>query len=218
MRALTRAAAALLLVTMVAPVCGQAPAPRALAGWVAELTWSPEYCDDDLASKAPQCTGEHYFEISGLQPVLPGEQPEACPDGDSPDREAMEKLLWIVPNKRTLQKMWSDQGLCSGLAHDEYFRQVERARRRILVPAQYRGVVETQDTKAETVRKAFTEANAGLPESGLYLRCSGSHWLREVRVCLAPDFSFRSCGSQALSNCKQDIRIREIRASRVGRP
>jgi ribonuclease I len=188
-------------------------------GWIAEWVWSPEYCNDDLASKAPQCTGEHYFEIGALRPVSAAGEilDEDCPDAESLDREATDKLMWVVPNQRTLQRMWSEQGRCSGLDRDEYFRQVERARRRVIVPAQYRSIVETRNGRLDTVRKDFIDANPGLDESGIKVRCSGSRWLRSVQVCFAPDFSFRACSAEAAPTCASELRIREIRPSRVGR-
>lgn len=227
MKQVLRTACATVLVTMtmataplaVAQQQQPAPAPApSLRGWTAEFSWSPEFCDASPGSKEPQCTGEHYFVIGGLRPEFGTALPDDCPDDESLDREKSATLLWIVPNRVTLRRIWNDQGRCSGLGLDEYFRQVERARRRVTLPAQYAGLTKNLETKTEDVRKAFVAANPDLTESAVSLRCKSSRWVSEVRVCFDPKFAFRSCAGIAQpSNCDADVKLRGIRPSRVGR-
>lgn len=210
MNALGRAVCVLLML-WTAPLALAQSVP--LKGWTLTFFWSPEYCNAHVASREPQCTEENYFVIGGLQPEFTAKAPTDCPDRDALDREKMETLLWIVPNRVTLKSMWSEQGSCSGLERDEYFRQVARAQRRVVVPSQYRGADTTLDTKVVAVRKAFVVANPGLKDAGVSVSCKGSRWLREVRVCLDPKFEFRSCAAVA-ETCDADIRLRQTRTVR----
>ncbi|MGQ0621064.1 MAG: hypothetical protein ACT4QA_14280 [Panacagrimonas sp.] len=221
MKGYLRAACATLLMSIamcqVPRAMADEPMP-ALRGWTAEFTWSPEFCHASPASREPQCTGEHYFVMGGLRPDFAVPSTGDCPDGASLDRDKAEALIWIVPNRHTLKRIWGEQGRCSGLELDEYFRQVERARRRVILPSQYSGLTSNLVTRGEDVRKTFVAANPDLIEQAVSLRCKSSQWLSEVRVCFDAKFAFRSCsGIAPIANCEAAIKLRGIRASRVGR-
>lgn len=213
-----RAACVLLGFALPLAAHAQDSATSGLRGWVAGLSWTPQYCDINASSKEPQCLGEHYFVIDRLAPQFAvGTAPECAADGGL-DRAAIDRLMWMVPNRYTLRQLWSTQGRCSGLSRDEYFVQVERARRRILIPPAYLSRPDQLDTTPEQLRLAFIEANPGMTEAGINVNCSTRRWLREVRVCLDADFGFRDCQAASEETCGDDIRVRPIRTTRLGRP
>lgn len=217
MRGFLRAAGALLCLALSTNVSAQQASGDSLRGWVAGLSWTPQYCEINAASKEPQCRGEHYFVIDRLAPQFAvGTMPE-CSKESGLDRDAVDRLMWIVPNRHTLRSQWNKQGRCSGLSQDAYFQQVERARRRILIPRPYLGTRDVIDTTPEQLRLAFIDANPGMTEGGIVAYCSSGRWLREVRICLDAGFGFRDCQIDTEDRCGDSIRVRPIRSSRLDR-
>lgn len=178
--------------------------------WVLTLGWSPEYCNDHLGSKEMQCTEEHYFELDSLRPD-PAQTD--CPSDDKVTAERLDHLLYVIPNRARLKAVWRQHGSCSGLGIDEYFVQLDRAKRRVQIPPAYRDVPDVLKITSAELKNALVASNPGLRETGISLECRGS-WLREVRVCLDQDFGFRDCGLDVVEDCKPDIRLRALRASR----
>lgn len=195
---------ALLAATLALPLAAQAQTP---AGWTLTLNWSPQLCSADLSSKEPQCTEERYFELGGLSPQFSQATPECS--GESLPEETRERMLRLVPDRTVLRKLWRRQGACSGMTMEEYFVQLDRAHRRLQIPAPYRQVRDTLEASSAAIRAEFIKANPGLAEDAISLRCSG-RWLREVSVCLDADFGFRSCGSEIEDRCKEPVKLREV--------
>lgn len=199
---------------LLAPLGVQAQASS--EGWILALGWSPEYCDDHVGSKETQCIEEHYFLISGLRPDFRGGEPSSCKVGEGVTKERLNQLLYVIPNKTTLRQLWRDHGACSGLGIDEYFVQVDRAARRVVIPQAYLDGEHPLRVPAAELRQQFIQLNPGLDESAIRLNCKG-RWLNEVQVCLDPGFGFRACGLHVEESCKDEVRLREIRSSRKSR-
>jgi len=192
---------------------GQARPPE---GWVISLQWSPEYCKANPGSEELQCLEEHYFELGTLQPRFAESEPPECQPGTLP-KDTAEAALATLPNKLLIRKNWRSYGACSGLSAEEYFVQFDRARRRVSVPEEYRRVVRTPlKTTTTALRDAFAQANADLQPGHLAPRCKGK-WLQEVQLCLDADFRFQACAPREQDQCPEDISLRPIKSSRVGR-
>ena len=186
----------------------------ALAGpdfWTLSMVWSPEYCNSNLTSKEPQCVEERYFTLYSLIPNYLAKAP-ACTDSRL-DEDDIVRWFAVIPNRARINRVWKNEGACSGLDQREYFVQMERANRRLLIPERYAAVETKIDVSREEFRQAFIRENPGLSRESMALRCHG-RWLSEVQVCLNSDFSFRDCGLP--ENCKEQIRIRPLRKSREG--
>ena len=204
-----------LLAAMLAVGLGLVAEAHAAApdGWTLQLAWSPEFCAAELTSKEPQCTEERYFVVTGLQPRFDGGAPECS--GEALDKEQAERWLVVIPNRAQIKKVWKRQGACSGLDPAGYFTQLERASRRVAVPAQYSGITEPLRTTRAAVKAAFIGSNPGLNEDAISLQCHGRR-LDSVEICVDADFQFRGCGKP--EQCSGDeLRLRELRASREGR-
>lgn len=186
----------------------------ALAGpdfWTLSLVWSPEYCNSNLSSKEPQCVEERFFTVNGLEPKYLSREPE-CAKGVLEEEDVV-RWFAVIPNRARISRVWRSQGACSGLSQSEYFVQMERASRRLLVPAKFTDVVDQIDISREDFKQAFIGENPSLTREALALRCHG-RWLHEVQACFTPDFRVRNCGLP--ENCPEQIRLRPLRRSREG--
>ena len=208
-RALRNGAVALAFGLMC--VCTQSLA--APQGWTLHLVWSPDYCEDDLTSKEPQCTEERYFTIDGLQPRFDGDKPD-CVDERLSDEEA-ERWMTTIPNRAQIKKTWKRQGACSGLDSAGYYTQLERGSRRVLVPAEFSDVTEARHTTVQAAKAAFIRDNPGLGVDAIALDCHGRS-LAGVSVCFDADFQYQACSIAARCGAGE-LRVKPLRDSRIGR-
>lgn len=204
----------IILSLLFAPLA--AHALPAADGWILALGWSPEYCDDHRGSKETQCLEEHYFLVSALRPDFHGGEPVRCDVGDGVTKERLNQLLYVIPNRVTLRNTWRDHGACSGLSIDEYFVQVDRAGRRVQIPQAFRDGEHPDRISASELRQQLMQFNPGLPENAIRLSCGGS-WLEQVQLCMDRQFGFRACGVEVEDDCKDTVRLREVRSSRKKR-
>lgn len=215
MRMLSRCGLWAMGVTLLA-IAPQAPAAAAAEGWILGMGWSPEYCDDHPGSKETQCAQEYYFLINGLRPDFRGGEPGVCQQGEGVTPERLNSLLHLIPNKVSLRRLWREHGACSGLGIDEYFVQVDRASRLLALPSVYLDGEHPDRVSASEFRQQIVQLNPGMEASAIRLSCKGA-WLREVQVCLDPEFGFRACGANVEESCRDELRVREIPANRKAR-
>ncbi|WP_428311420.1 hypothetical protein [Hydrocarboniphaga sp.] len=182
--------------------------------WTLHLVWSPDFCESNLTSKEPQCTEERYFTVDGLLPhFADGAKPE-CSD-DALSDEELERWMVTIPNRAQIRKTWKKQGACSGLDSAGYYIQLERASRRLVVPAEFGAVTETLKLSRALVKSAFIASNPGLNEESLQLDCRGRS-LAGVSVCFDAEFQYQAC--TVAEHCSAaEVSLRPLRASRVGR-
>lgn len=193
-------------------VCTQSRA--AADAWTLRLAWSPDYCEANLTSKEPQCTEERYFTVDGLLPhFADGAKPDCSKDSLS-DEEA-ERWLVTIPNRAQIKKTWKRQGACSGLNSADYYTQLERASRRLVVPGEFSAVTETLRISRAALKSAFIDRNPGLKEENLVLDCHG-RTLAGVNICFDAEFQYQACGI-AESCGSGELILKPLRASRIGR-
>ncbi|HSW11197.1 MAG TPA: hypothetical protein VLI06_00050 [Solimonas sp.] len=185
--------------------------------WVLSLTWTPEYCKANPGSKEPQCQEERYFDLGGLLPrFVAGTEPECSKDGLDP--ELLSRAMLTLPNKEQLRRIWRKQGACSGLAAGEYLVQLDRAARRVSVPAIYRevrGKTATATTVTE-LKEAFIRDNEGLTPDAMVLRCRSRN-LHELQFCIDADFAFQRCDVDLADACRDPVQLRPVRAHLIRR-
>jgi ribonuclease T2 len=178
--------------------------------YVLALSWSPSYCEA-VQERAPgrtpdqQCSGRPYsFVVHGLWPQYEQGFPSYCQvPAPRLDRNIVGGNLDLMPSPRLIFNQWDRHGTCSGLSPHAYFETVRKARAVVKIPAEYLELTEPITVSPAEVAEAFVKANPRLAPSNIAIICDRAR-LREIRVCIAKDFSFRDCGEVTRRACRLD--------------
>lgn len=193
-----------------------APTAPALAGdvagefdyWVLSLSWSPQFCKANPG--ADQCGQPRGFIVHGLWPQHERGYPDYCGNPERVPNELVERMLPLVPDKKLVNQQWRKHGSCSGLPVGEYFLQVERAWRGVVMPSDLGVNTEGFEATTREVEERFIDANPGFDHDSMALLCKG-RWLSEVRFCLGKDFKPRACGEDVDDRCEGTVNVRPNR-------
>jgi ribonuclease T2 len=174
--------------------------------YVLSLSWSPSFCDmaGDRAVKQPECGERRYsFVVHGLWPQYEKGFPQSClvPAPRLP-RNIMESMLDLMPAPRLIYHEWDQHGTCSGLSPAAYFETVRKARAAVKIPPEYADLKSELRVKPEDVKSAFIKTNPGLTASSVAVDCDNR--LREIRICLSKNLTFRDCPEIARRSCRRD--------------
>jgi ribonuclease T2 len=180
-------------------------APGKFDFYVLSLAWSPSFCAaSDRAPAAAQCGERPYaFIVHGLWPQYESGFPRSCqiPAPRLP-RSIMVSMLDLMPAPRLIYHEWDEHGTCSGLSPAQYFDTIRQAREAIRIPAQYSDLKATLAVNPDDVKVEFIKANPGLTAESISIDCDKKR-LREVRICLTKDLSFRACPDVTRRNCRR---------------
>ncbi|NOT41649.1 MAG: ribonuclease T2 [Alphaproteobacteria bacterium] len=178
------------------------------------LSWSPTHCssdagrgrDDDLQCRSGRPYG---FVLHGLWPQYERGWPERCSTEEprSVTDANMTATLKLSPSRQLVQHEWEKHGTCAGLSQDDYFAAAALAVESVKVPKAYRSPAQPLVTTPNAVRRAFLDANSGIPDDGLSATC-GRNQLAEVWVCLDKNLAPRSCSAEVR---KKHCGAREVR-------
>lgn len=174
--------------------------------YVLSLSWSPSYCalEGDRA-QAEQCDRDEPagFVVHGLWPQFESGYPEFCPAGQaqSPSRNDLEQARKILPSAALARHQWRKHGSCTGLAPGEYFAAMREASRHVRIPGALQITDQDHRLTPAAAERAFIGANAGLTHDAIAITCA-ARMLREVRICMSRDFSFRSCPEVDRRGCR----------------
>ena len=187
--------------------------------YVLSLSWSPSFCEASAersarresngqggASRANQQCGErpYAFVVHGFWPQYERGFPEYCQvPAPRIDRNIVSTMLDIMPAPRLIFHEWDRHGTCSGLSARAYFDNVRKARALVKIPDQFLDVKETLTVTPDEVEEAFVKANPGLTRNGIAVGCDNRR-LREVRICLGKDMSFRDCAEVDRRACRRE--------------
>jgi ribonuclease T2 len=192
-----------------------AASPRDKAGefdyWLLSLSWSPQYCVNNAGDS--QCIYPLNFVVHGLWPQYERGYPDYCGRTPAVPIPLVTRMLPLMPSEKLIQHQWRKHGTCSGLDVQEYFLQVERARRAVAVPLMFADPEDYRRTSVREIEAAFAEVNRQLAPEMIAVQCSG-RWLREVRICLDKDFEARACGSDVEDRCGSEVMMRPNRKPR----
>jgi ribonuclease T2 len=170
-------------------------APGDFDYYVLSLSWSPSFCETahGAASEA-QCGRRPYsFVVHGLWPQFERGFPEACQvPAPRLDRRIVDGMLDLMPAPRLVFHEWDAHGTCSGLAARDYFDLIRKARAKLAIPPAFDNPQAPLTVSPQDVVASFVKANDGLKPEGITLDCDRTR-LREVRICLTRDLSFRDC-------------------------
>ncbi|MCV0397757.1 MAG: ribonuclease [Rhizobiaceae bacterium] len=176
--------------------------------WVLSLSWSPSYCEakgDDANRQQCASPGKHAFIVHGLWPQFERGWPEFC-DSREPDRvpdRLVSEMLDIMPSAGLIGHQWRKHGSCSGLSQRDYFRGVRAARGRVEIPTALDSIDQRRMVEPDAVEEAFRDANPGLGADAIAVTCDGG-LLREVRICMSKNFTFRACPEVDRRGCRHD--------------
>lgn len=190
------------------PVSADLPEGAGFDFYVLALSWSPAYCLAEGANaNSRQCAeGRDFgFVVHGLWPQFESGYPEFCTTRQ-PDRVPADlgaEYLDIVPSMGLIGHQWRKHGSCSGLSQKDYFMVMRAARDRINVPAVFAPDKLPAEIDAMEAEEAFVAANPEMGSDGIAVACQRG-LLREVRICLTPSLSFRSCPEVDRNGCKVD--------------
>jgi ribonuclease T2 len=177
--------------------------------YVLALSWSPTFCQETAErgrEQREQCgMGRPYaFVVHGLWPQYERGFPRDCQvPAPRLNREIMNSMLDLMPAPRLVYHEWDRHGTCSGLAAQDYFALVRKARSAVKIPEAYSAPQGPLSVSPDEVEEAFTAANPGLPRTGIAVTCGGTR-LGEVRICISKDLRFRECPEVDRRACRRD--------------
>lgn len=174
--------------------------------YVLSLSWSPSFCES-AGARAPkmQCGARPYsFVVHGLWPQYERGFPESCQvPAPRLNRGIVSSMLDLMPAPGLVYHEWDKHGTCSGLSARAYFETVRKARAAVRIPQAYQDVTVPLTVRPDDVEAAFIKANPGLARDGIAIGCDQRR-LREVRICMTKDFTFRACPEIDRRACRRD--------------
>ena len=172
--------------------------------YLLSLSWAPQYClemGDDPSD--PECApGRRFgFVVHGLWPEnQTGINPRACKPAPPLDPQSQKSMLDIMPSAQLIVREWGAHGTCSGLPPAEFFKLTRSASQKVKVPAKYQGPKTPLLVPVKDFRQGLIDANPGLKSENFAIYCDDRN-LREVRVCMDKNLSFRTCGERVKDSC-----------------
>jgi ribonuclease T2 len=202
-----RGLAALLLACSVSsPAADEVPGQ--FDYWVLSLSWSPQYCKTHPGGE--QCGQPRGLIVHGLWPQYERGYPDYCGNRERVPQEIVERILPLTPDADLIHQQWRKHGSCSGMPVDEYFLNVERARRNIALPPSLSVDTPGLESSLSELEDSFIELNPRLDHGHLALQCKG-RWLSEIRICLDRAFQPRVCGEDVRDSCDDEVSVRANR-------
>jgi ribonuclease T2 len=164
--------------------------------YVLSLSWSPSYCEaEGEGANRQQCaSGRDYaFVVHGLWPQFDRGFPENCPTSEAEvSNQTLRALYDLMPSAGLIRHQWRKHGTCAGLSQQDYFATLRAAREKVTIPAEFQRLDAYRTVAPGTVEDAFRQSNPLLQAEGIAVTCD-KRYLREVRICLTKELSFRSC-------------------------
>ena len=200
------ALAALALLCAAPAAAGQRDVPGRFDFYVLSLSWSPTYCEDRGrdADRDPQCSRArpYAFVVHGLWPQYERGFPADCvyPAPYVPN-DLVRSMLDVMPSKKLIIHEWRKHGTCSGLGARGYFDLVRRAKEKVAIPAEFTRLNSYRMVAPADLEAAFRAANPGLKPDMMSVDCDKRR-LREVRICMNRDLSFRACAEVDRRACR----------------
>lgn len=170
--------------------------------YVLALTWTPTWClteaGPEEAGRGGQCDARRDlgFTLHGLWPQDDaGGWPDYCEtDARDPSRRESAAMADVMGSGGLAWYQWKKHGRCSGLDPAEYFGAARRVYEALSLPVPASGAATPGAIEA-----AFLKANPALSPDGVIVTCGGGR-LREVRICLSPEFAPRACAPDVLAD------------------
>ena len=196
------------LFLMLVPLQTTADTPRDLAGsfdyYVLSLSWSPNWCTlTGDARNSDQCDArhDHGWILHGLWPQFERGYPQFCQTAKrAPSRAMTRDMSDIMGTAGLAWHQWKKHGTCSGLDAQRYYSLSRQAYAAVQRPALLRDLNRTFRIAPDVIEQTFLDANPELKADQITITCKSGH-IREARICLTKDFTFRTCGRDVLKDC-----------------
>ena len=177
-----------------------AAAPE-FAYYMMVLSYAPDFCAQPSGNKDPRECGKGRragFVVHGLWPQ--GEStrgPEHCGPARPVSQAIIQPMLRYIPTESLIQHEWAAHGTCSGLAVQDYFAAVRKARDSVSIPPELSEPSGQLQLSSVELESKLASANPQFPGSAFRTSCYADGELQEVRVCMNKDLSPRPCGPSA---------------------
>lgn len=135
---------------------------------------------------------------------------------DNPDLSPVQErvLEKLMPDDPMRAKEWQRHGSCTGMSAQEYFRALMARANRLRLPSQINLEGKDKVMYRNQLVAEIMRLNTGLPEKGIYLRCTGqedgNQLLTELRICYKPNGQFTECATSFKPNCPATFTIRAV--------
>ena len=160
------------------------------------LSWSPSYCEaEGKDANRQQCSAArpYAFVVHGLWPQFERGYPENCRTEEPDVRHAPLRTLYdLMPSAGLIRHQWRKHGSCAGLSQSGYFSVLRAARERTSIPVEFKRFDDYRTLDPAAAESAFLKANPELAADGIAVTCD-NRYLREVRICMTKELSFRGC-------------------------
>jgi ribonuclease T2 len=175
--------------------------PGAFDYYLLNLSWAPAYCANNSGNAASsECDPAHHlgFVVHGLWPENnDGSYPQNCGASSPVSQSIVQHMLTIMPSRTLIQHEWAKHGTCTGLAAQDYFKQIETAFHKVQVPPDYRHPTSPVSASPSEIEQKFAAANHA-PAGAFRVVCSKTDL--DVEACMTKDLQYRQCGS-SLRDC-----------------
>ncbi|MCV2871626.1 ribonuclease T2 [Defluviimonas sp. WL0050] len=197
------------------PVFAEGEAAGAFDYYILSLSWSPTFCAlTGDARGEDQCDPrhDHSFTLHGLWPQYEFGWPSYCrTSARDPSRADTRAMADIMGSAGLAWHEWKKHGRCTGLSADDYFAASRLAYEKVTIPDVLAQLDRDVKLPASVVEEAFLEANPGLDRNMITITCEAGR-IDEARICLTRDLEFRTCGEDAIRDCRmRDALMEKVR-------
>ncbi|HAJ26885.1 MAG TPA: ribonuclease [Syntrophus sp. (in: bacteria)] len=176
--------------------------------YVLALSWSPDFCAGQGGNDSEQCgPGRNPgFVLHGLWPQYQKGFPQNCTSIPFPSSLKRE-FPGLFPNDRLYAHEWRRHGTCSGLSPREYLAAAQKLKQAAPLPSRYRNLREPVRTTTAALKKEFKALDAGLPDNGVAVFCSGSgRFLKEIFLCYNRQGKPTACSPEIMNKSARSCR------------
>jgi ribonuclease T2 len=189
-----------------APTVSSVPAispdskPRSVpvTGYTMALSWSPEFCKprESSPSHRVQCSGSNGrfgMVVHGLWPQGSRTWPQWCRQRTRLTPAELRRNLCMMPNTRLIARQWAKHGACMTPANPSTYFAITRVLWDSYRIPEYDRISREDNLTAGRIRRAFAEANPGIPASAIGVKLNERGWLQELRLCYSKRFRPTRC-------------------------
>jgi len=179
------------------------------------LSYAPDFCAQSNGNKdARECGAGRQvgFVVHGLWPQ--GETtrgPENCGPSSPVSQDIISAMLSYIPTESLIQHEWTAHGSCSGLAAEDYFTLIRKARDSVKIPGDLNQPDHELELNPADFASKLASANPGFMSESFRISCYPSQELQEIRICMDKNLAPRACGSSAGQCNANNVMMRPVR-------
>jgi len=184
------------------PVITPDSQPRSVptTGYTLALSWSSEFCKPRESSPAHrvQCSGlngRFGMVVHGLWPQGQRSWPQWCKQQNRLTPAELRKAMCMMPSARLIARQWAKHGSCMTKKPETYFGVTRVLWESLRIP-EYDRISREDGLTAGRIRRAFAEANPGIPVGAVGVKLNQRGWLQELRICYSKRFRPTRCNDR----------------------